>query len=161
VRWEGFRDAIAAALSPVVEERPIEFVGLYRPQDEHAAGDVRSAMGPAAEALRVSSFETWAERLERVAGSSLVVAMRYHVLLAAAVAERPAIAIAYEPKVTALAGELSTPALAPDDPELAAKLGALIRGGAVPVPDPAATARLRERAWEGLRLALGRSDGGE
>jgi polysaccharide pyruvyl transferase WcaK-like protein len=161
VRWEGFRDAIAAALSPVVEERPIEFVGLYRPQDEHAAGDVRSAMGPAGEALRVSSIETWAELLERVAGSSLVVAMRYHVLLAAAVAERPAIAIAYEPKVTALAGELSTPALAPDDPELAAKLGALIRGGAVPVPDPAATARLRERAWEGLRLALGRSDGGE
>jgi polysaccharide pyruvyl transferase CsaB len=159
-RWEGFRDAVAAALSPVVGDHPVEFVGLYRPQDEQAAGDVRSAMGPAGEALPVSSFESWAELLERVAGSSLVVAMRYHVLLAAAVAECPAVAIAYEPKVTALAGELSTPALAPDDPELAAKLGALIREGAVPVPDRAATARLRERAWEGLRLALG-SDGRE
>jgi polysaccharide pyruvyl transferase WcaK-like protein len=160
LRWEGFRDAVAAALSPVVEDNPVEFIALYRPQDEHAAGDVRSAMEPAGEALSVSSFETWAQLLERVAGSSLVVAMRYHVLLAAAVAERPAIAIAYEPKVTALAGELSTPAIAPDDPDLATKLSALIRGGAVPVPDRAATARLRARAWDGLRLALG-SDGRE
>jgi len=158
LRWEGFRDSLAAALSPLVKEGPIEFVGLYRPQDEHAAGEVRTAMGAVGETLRFSAFESWAELLEHVAGSSLVIAMRYHLLLAAAVAERPAIAIAYEPKVSALAGELSVPALAPDDPELAAKLGELIRGRAVPVPDRAATARLRERAWEGLRLALGRSD---
>jgi polysaccharide pyruvyl transferase WcaK-like protein len=161
VRWEEFRDAVAAALSPQVEDAPIEFVGLYRPQDEHAAAEVRSSMGAAGAAVGISSFESWAALLERVADSSLVVAMRYHVLLAAAVAERPAIAIAYEPKVTALAHELSTPALAPDDPELAAKLGALLRGGAVPAPDRAATARLRERAWDGLRLALGRSGGVE
>ena len=160
-RWEGFRDSLAAALSPLVKEGPIEFVGLYRPQDEHAAGEVGAAMGAVGETLRFSSFESWAELVEHVAGSSLVIAMRYHVLLAAAVAERPAIAIAYEPKVSALAGELSVPALTPDDPELAAKLGELIQGGAVPVPDRGATARLRERAWEGLRLALGRSDGRE
>ena len=86
-------------------------------------------MGAVGETLRFLSFESWAELVEHVAGSSLVIAMRYHVLLAAAVAERPAIAIAYEPKVSALAGELSVPALTPDDPELAAKLGELIQRG--------------------------------
>jgi len=98
-----------------------------------------------------------------MAEAGLVVAQRFHALVAAAAAGVPAIAYAPEPKLTGLARRLGQPALVPgDDP---ARLGAQIVAAAA-AGRPARPAAVRAQvaaAEEGFRLlrlvlAGGRTD---
>jgi hypothetical protein len=84
-------------------------------------------------------------------GVRLVVGLRFHALIAAAVARTPFLAVAHEPKLTAAARRLAQPAVAADAPPAA--LGAAIAGavGGAP-PDAAPVARERERAEGAFRL---------
>ena len=81
----------------------------------------------------------------------LVVGLRFHALIAAAVARTPFLAVAHEPKLTAAARRLAQPAVAADAPPAA--LGAAIAGavGGAP-PDAAPVERERERAEGAFRL---------
>src|SRR5690606_37993721 len=87
-----------------------------------------------------------------MAAAGLVVAQRFHALVAAAAAGVPAIAYAHEPKLTGLARRLGQPALVPgDDP---ARLGAQIVAAAA-AGRPARPAAVRAQvaaAEEGFRL---------
>ena len=101
----------------------------------------------------------WGGLMDRLRSADLVLAMRYHAVAAAAQAGRPTIALAYEPKVRALAAELAIPTIDVDDPMLAASLRpAVDRELAAPGtsrPDADAVTRLRDRAAESMRRVLG------
>jgi polysaccharide pyruvyl transferase WcaK-like protein len=99
------------------------------------------------------------------AGARLVVALRFHALVAAAAAGVPAVAYAHEPKLAALGARLRQPVVRPaGEPEaVGRKVLAAARDGLAP-PSAAAVARERERAQAGmalLRLLLsgGREEG--
>jgi polysaccharide pyruvyl transferase WcaK-like protein len=97
-----------------------------------------------------------------MAGARLVLAQRFHSLVAAASAGVPALAVAHEPKLTGLARRLGQPTIADDAPPqdlAAAVLGALDTAPA----SAAAVRRERAAAEDGFRLlrvllARGRSD---
>ena len=95
----------------------------------------------------------------RVAAADLVVAMRYHAVAASAQAGRPTIALAYEPKVRALAADLDLPSIDVDDPDLAARLAAAVAAATADPnsarADGSSIAALRARADLALRAALG------
>lgn len=162
-RQARLRDEVAAALAPLADDGwAVEALSLYWPRD-HAeslalVGDARLAGTPAGASAPDGELD-WAGLLERVAGADLVVAMRYHAVAAAAGSGRPTIALAYEPKVRALAGELGLPTVLVDDPAFAARLADLVAAElAAPgtsCADPEALADLRERAALALDLALG------
>jgi polysaccharide pyruvyl transferase WcaK-like protein len=95
-------------------------------------------------------------------GARLVIAQRFHALVAAASAGVPALAVAHEPKLSGLARRLAQPVVAPDAPPqtfAGAVLGALDAAAA-----PAVAVRgERAAAEDGFRLlrvllARGRSD---
>jgi polysaccharide pyruvyl transferase WcaK-like protein len=97
-----------------------------------------------------------------MAGARLVIAQRFHSLVAAASAGVPVLAVAHEPKLAGLARRLGQPTVAPDAPaaELAAAIATAVDG---PAATSAAVRRERECAAEGFRLlrvllARGRSD---
>ncbi|MBI3962005.1 MAG: polysaccharide pyruvyl transferase CsaB [Deinococcus sp.] len=88
------------------------------------------------------------EALEVIAQASLVVGMRLHSLLFAVASTRPAVAIAYDPKVQALATEAGHPVLAPGEctgQNLLVAGDQALRQGA-----PPGGAVLRQRAAAGL-----------
>ena len=97
-----------------------------------------------------------------MAGARLVLAQRFHALVAAAGAGVPALAVAHEPKLEGLARRLGQPAVAADAPPATLATAVL---DAVDGPPPAADAVERERAAaeEAFRLlrvllARGRTD---
>jgi polysaccharide pyruvyl transferase CsaB len=97
-----------------------------------------------------------------VVGARLVLAQRFHSLVAAASAGVPALAVAHEPKLAGLARRLGQPVVAADasPAELAGAVDAAL--GAQPAP-AVAIRRERESAAEGFRLlrvllARGRSE---
>ena len=99
---------------------------------------------------------------EGMAGARLVLAQRFHALVAAASAGVPALAVAHEPKLTGLARRLGQPTVAAGatPEELAAAIAAALDG---PPADVAAIRRERASAEDGFRLlrvllARGRSD---
>jgi polysaccharide pyruvyl transferase WcaK-like protein len=61
---------------------------------------------------------TWAERLGVIYSAKAVVAMRYHAILTAILANRPFLAISYEPKITSLATTFSDASAVADFSEL-------------------------------------------
>ena len=102
------------------------------------------------------------EARESMVGARLVLAQRFHALVAAAGAGVPALAVAHEPKLEGLARRLEQPAVAADAPP-ATLAGEVLR--AVDGPPVAAEAIERERASaeEAFRLlrvllARGRSE---
>jgi polysaccharide pyruvyl transferase WcaK-like protein len=84
--------------------------------------------------------------LEEVASSRVVVAMRYHAAVAAALAGRPAVLLGYSPKVEALAASLgAAAAIVPWSDEGMASLAARVEAVAARGDDMCeAAARLRE-----------------
>lgn len=137
----------------------IDFLALYWPRDRDAGRAVAARLPDGSgEVVEAAAALDWASLGTAIAASDLVIAMRYHAVAAAALAGRPVIAIAYEPKVASLAADLAIPAVAVDDPALAANLGsvvaAAVEGRTLPVADPDAVAALRERAWTALRAVL-------
>jgi polysaccharide pyruvyl transferase WcaK-like protein len=158
-RQHALRDAVAAALAPLAGAGwQIELLSLYWPRDRDEA--VALAADPRLLDPTVPTGELdWAALTDHVRDADLVVAMRYHAVAAAAQAGRPTIALAYEPKVRALAADLGLPSLDVDDPALTDRLAAAVEG-ATAAPDgaraPAASiADLRRRANLALAMALG------
>ena len=90
--------------------------------------------------------------------ADLVIAMRYHAVIAASLVGRPTIALAYEPKVASLAAELGIPIVAVDEPDTAEQLRAVIRayldGQSEYLPDEDAIEALRARSRFALDAAL-------
>ncbi len=158
-RQAGLRAAVAAALQPLVAAGwSIRLVSLYWPRDQ--VESTAMAADPRLAGAAVADAELdWDGLTAEVRMADLVVAMRYHAVAAAAQAQRPTIALAYEPKVRALAMELGLPCLDVDDPHLAAGLAdaiaAATAGPGSSRPDPAALASLRDRSAESLAMALG------
>jgi polysaccharide pyruvyl transferase WcaK-like protein len=94
------------------------------------------------------------------AGARLVVALRFHALMAAGATGVPAVAIAHEPKLAAMARRLGQPAIAPEgDPADLARAMLHAAEHALP-PSTAAVALERTRAEHGMRLLRLLLDGG-
>jgi polysaccharide pyruvyl transferase WcaK-like protein len=134
-------------------------VPLHWPRDRDEARRLVDETGLADAVEVLDRRLDWDDLLAIVEPADLVIAMRYHALAAAAIAGRPAVALAYEPKVAALAAELAVPALSVDDPVLARRLVGAVRAaagepGAVRAADPGRLAVLRDRAEAALGLAL-------
>lgn len=155
------RTGLAAGLAPLVGAGwRVDLVAMYWPRDAEVSRDLAAALPPTsggALALPEGPI-TWDGLVATVGDADLVVAMRYHAVAAAAMAGRPTVAIAYEPKVAGLAADLGIPVIAVDAADLGERLAgycAAASGGSLPGgPDPAAVDRLRQRAWSGLRAAL-------
>jgi polysaccharide pyruvyl transferase CsaB len=144
----------------------VELIPLYWPRDRDESAAVVAEAGLGGRVTVLDRALEWQSLVELVAGADLVIAMRYHAVAAAAVAGTPTIALAYEPKVSALAGELGIPSFDVTDPELGARLRASVEAtvaGANGAPVAASTARLaalHTRAERSLALALtGRAPG--
>ncbi len=95
-------------------------------------------------------------------GARLVLAQRFHSLVAAASAGVPTLAVAHEPKLAGLARRLDQPAVAADAPPVTLASAVLSALDAVP-PSVAAVRRERASAEDGFRLlrvllARGRSE---
>ena len=158
---ERLEAAIATVLDALVAEGwEVRWVTMYRGRDEHAASDIAARMDGATTVAPPPL--RWDALMDEVQDADLVLAMRYHALAAAALASKPAIALAYEPKVRALADELGVDVLDPADPALASALAATVRAAAAGVrtgerpslPDAGAVARLRAAAGLALERAL-------
>jgi polysaccharide pyruvyl transferase CsaB len=160
-RWSRFTEAVAAALDGLLERGlEADFTAFYWPRDREAAAAVtrhlrHSATLPAGPA-------TLDELSASLRAARLVVAMRYHAVLLAVAAGRPTVAIAYEPKVAALAERLGIGCVSADDPELAAHLADRIDETLRGVVVPAAAIRLlSESAAACVDRALGGGAPGE
>ncbi len=158
-RQSALRDAVAAALAGSIEDGwSARLLSCYWPRDleemQALAADRRLG-----DAEVIEHELDWAALTAAVGDADLVVAMRYHAVAAAAMAGRPVIALAYEPKVRALAAELGLPTVDVDAPGLAGNLATAVATAVADPdtarPDPAALAALRDRARLALHLALG------
>ena len=158
---ERLRGAVGAAIDLVLAKGGrARTVSLYWPRDRDEAaviGARLSTQAGAVDALPDAGRLTWTSLLGEMEGANLVIAMRYHAVAAAALAGRPTIALAYEPKVAELGMALGIPTLDVADPGLEADLAGVVRSwqqGTVPTPDPAAVDALRAAAWRIARAAL-------
>lgn len=141
----GLVTALAAGLDALAERTGlgVRFVALQAERDDPVHARVAERMRTPTERRRPAVHDVVGE----VAAGRLVVAMRYHAGIAAALGGRPAVLLGYSPKVDALAGELGAgaaglPLAAPALADLpAAGLGVLGRGDDVGL----ARERLRSR----------------
>jgi polysaccharide pyruvyl transferase WcaK-like protein len=94
------------------------------------------------------------------AGARLVVALRFHALVAAAAGGVPALAIAHEPKLAAMARRLGQPSIGPEgDPSDLAR--AVMQAAELASPPSATAVALeRTRAEHGMALLRLLIDGG-
>jgi polysaccharide pyruvyl transferase WcaK-like protein len=143
---EGLRPLVATGL-------PVRLDPWQPSGDAELAAEVATRLGGVAE-LAAPPTDLLAAR-DSIVGARLVIAQRFHSLLAAASAGVQAVAVAHEPKLAGLARRLGQPEVAPGAPF----------AGALDAAPPAREAVRRERALaeEGFRLlrvllARGRSE---
>lgn len=151
--------ALLAALAELADaaERQVVWLPFHRRQDPGLLQHLRVSgwlpPGLAARS-REESAETPRQAMEIFEGAGLVVAMRLHGLILAAVAGAPCAAISYDPKVAAAAAALGCPSLDPaaaaDSTPLADWRRCLDRP-----PDPAAVGLLREQSQLHRRVLAG------
>jgi polysaccharide pyruvyl transferase WcaK-like protein len=154
-------ERLAAGLAPVLDAGVSVRLDPWQPDgDADLAAAVATRLGDRID-LAPPPPDLLAAR-DAMTGARLVLAQRFHAIVAAAAAGVPVLAVAHEPKLAGLAGRLEQPAVAPEAPPAtlaSAVLGAL-DGPAAP---PASVRRERVHAEEGFRLlrvllARGRSD---
>jgi polysaccharide pyruvyl transferase WcaK-like protein len=154
-------EQLAAGLQPIADAGIPVRLDPWQPDDDiELATDVATRLGGRAE-IASPPADLLAAR-DGMAGARLVLAQRFHALVAAASAGVPALAVAHEPKLGGLARRLDLPAVAPDAPPQSfagAVLGAL---DAPPAPADAVRSE-RTAAEDGFRLlrvllARGRSE---
>ena len=154
-------ERLAAGLAPLVEAGlPVRLDPWQPAPDGALAADVVSRLGGRAE-IGVPPRDL-IEARAAMAGARLVVAQRFHSLVAAASAGAPALAVAHEAKLAGLARRLGQPAVDPDaSPDaFAAAVGAALDGAPAALE---AVRRERALAEDGFRLlrvllARGRSE---
>jgi polysaccharide pyruvyl transferase WcaK-like protein len=161
-RWSRLAGAIAALADEAVEDGlEVEFACLYWPQDRAAAQEIVSRMRHGARAEIPDAATNWWTLSETLRNTDVLVAMRYHAVVCAAMIGTPPFAMAYEPKVVSLAQDLDVPMIDVNDPSAVETLPARVREfrqAPEPVPAPGklleATGRLGSSAREGLRKVL-------
>jgi polysaccharide pyruvyl transferase CsaB len=163
-RQAAFRQAFADGLRPLIDAGwQLDLAALYWPRDRDEAAALAGLAGPQARVSVPESATDWAGLVDAAADADLVVAMRYHCVAAGAVAGRPVVALAYEPKVASLAAELGLGTLDVADPDLAVRLSeslsAHLEGrpggaGTPAVASAAALADLRDRGRRAMERAL-------
>lgn len=132
------------------------FANLYWPRDRDAAQATIARMALGETARSLDGPLTWEALTAELHGARLLVAMRYHAIACAAMAGCPIVAVAYEPKVVALAQALGLAFLEPADPDLERRLPALV-ADALADPDAHRPAPERLRALaDGARAGLAR-----
>jgi polysaccharide pyruvyl transferase WcaK-like protein len=152
---------LAAGLQPLVDAGiPVRLDPWQIDGDAELAADVAARLRGNA-LIGAPPTDLRAAR-EDMTGARLVIAQRFHALVAAASAGVPVLAVAHEPKLTGLARRLGQPTVAPDAPAQTFAGAALAALDAAPAP---ATTVSRERAAaeDGFRLlrvllARGRSE---
>jgi polysaccharide pyruvyl transferase CsaB len=152
---------LAAGLEPIADAGiPVRLDPWQPDGDAELATEVATRLGGRAEIAAPPADLTAAR--DDMTGARLVIAQRFHALVAAASAGVPVLAVAHEPKLSGLARRLGQPAVAPDAPPRS--FAGAVRGALDAAP-AAATAVRRERAAaeDGFRLlrvllARGRSE---
>jgi hypothetical protein len=127
---------------------------LHPPQDEEPLRALRGRLR--------GEVETWAwaapeEIPRRLMEADVVVSMRYHGLVLAALAERPVVALAAHGKVALLGEEMGAPVLRPGDWTAESLATALRRASAHPPVDPASRAVSARAALSDLARGLSSS----
>lgn len=154
-RQAALLEAIAAAIAPHAQAGwRIEIVPLYYPRDVAPAQALADRLPPGAAVTVVDAALDWDALLDRLATVDVVVTMRFHALAAALIDDRPAVALAYEPKVVALAARTETPVVLVDDPAFLDAFRVALAGALEPA-DLATTAR-RTTAVAEMRAAAAR-----
>jgi polysaccharide pyruvyl transferase WcaK-like protein len=154
-------ERLAAGLAPLVAAGLPVRLDPWQPSPDGAlAADVANRLGGRAE-IGVPPRDLIRGRAA-LAGARLVVAQRFHSLVAAAAAGAPALAVAHEGKLAGLARRLDQPAVEPDASPgvFAAVVGAALDGAPAALE---AVRRERALAQDGFRLlrvllARGRSE---
>jgi polysaccharide pyruvyl transferase WcaK-like protein len=156
-RWAVLADALlAGAREALGRGYAVHFVPLYWPRDRETAEALAAELPPESVVVRSSPLD-WDGLRGELEGARLLVAMRYHAVACALTAGRPAIPVAYEPKVASLAAAAGLPRLGVDDPDLATRLARAVRDeldGDPSAPDVELVERLRAGAEAGLRRSL-------
>lgn len=149
---------LASALWELSAEAPIALQPWQEgPGDHDLAARLADVLGDRVEVLPPPpDLPTAAQQL---ADREMVVALRFHALVAAAAAGTPVVSLAHEPKLASLAQHLDQPAVSPSQAPsaLVAAVDTAWRRGPA---DPAAVARERARADDTLRLLRTYLDGG-
>ena len=154
-------ERLAAGLQPIVDAGiPVRLDPWQVDGDAELAADVAARLG--GDALIGAPPADLRVARDGMTGARLVIAQRFHALVAAASAGVPALAVAHEPKLSGLARRLEQPTVAADAPPQTFADAALRALDAAPAP---ATTVRRERAAaeDGFRLlrvllARGRSE---
>ena len=106
--WPGsdrWLPAVTDALRRLGRRLEIVLLPMHLPEDVTLAERVASEIDGA----RVAVPADYREAIEIVAGAGIVLGMRLHSLVFAALATRPFVAVSYDPKVTAFAEQLGQP----------------------------------------------------
>lgn len=160
-RWlEPLVEGLARAA--IVSKATVVLVPMHASMDAPLAADMARALQESRVAVEVVRPGSYRHVQRVLAGADLVIAMRLHALILAAASAVAGVAISYDPKVTALAGELPLPWVPVQS--LAAGEGASLVAGLLSRAWAARqelAARLRqqagprrERALAGLQSAL-------
>jgi polysaccharide pyruvyl transferase CsaB len=154
-------EQLAAGLEPIVAAGIPVRLDPWQPEgDRELATEVAARVGGRAEIGAVPTDLRSAR--DDMTGARLVLAQRFHALVAAASAGVPALAVAHEPKLSGLARRLSLPAVAADAPP--ESFAGAVRSALDTAPAPVEAVRgQRLAAEDGFRLlrvllARGRSD---
>lgn len=108
--WAGVDDwlpEITKALTALAADAELVFVPFHGGQDVELAESLAAVVGESAGVVYPDGG--YRAALEAVAGSRAVFGMRLHALIAAAAANRPFVALSYDPKVTAFAQSVGQP----------------------------------------------------
>jgi polysaccharide pyruvyl transferase WcaK-like protein len=157
----GLGEQLAAGLQPVVDAGiPVRLDPWQLDGDAELAADVAARLSGHA-LIGAPPTDLRAAR-DAMTGARLVVAQRFHALVAGASAGVPVLAVAHEPKLSGLARRLGQPTVAPGAPPQTFAGAVLAALDAAPAPAPTVR-RERAAAEDGFRLlrvllARGRSE---
>lgn len=160
-RREGaLQAALAQAADRLVQAGSApRFASLYWPRDRDASAHVIARMRTPAAAQALDGPLDWDALDAELRGARLLVAMRYHAVVCAALAGCAVVPVAYEPKVVSLAEALGLEYLHVDDPALSERLPALTAAALTDPqahrPSPERLLALSHGARDGLRRVLG------
>ncbi|MFM7085652.1 MAG: polysaccharide pyruvyl transferase CsaB [Cyanobium sp.] len=143
---------LLAAVDQLAErfQRPVHWLPFHRHQDRDLLQDLQRRGVMPASLLQRSHLVESADpeaAMAQFSGASLVIAMRLHGLILAALAGSPCAALSYDPKVAAAAAALPCPCLDLDGAISATAASELEQSWAAlldQAPDPEALSRLRQ-----------------